>query len=336
MAAGDEVRAHGSSRKFWSASERNDEVVTDYVGDFDGIGPAYVGQMSVLETKGGIRCSASRERGSLRLRARWADDALGAVFLWGDALTVDAATHASPRLVIAGPGTEVVAKHQGAWRNLRVGIQGETLGALLANAATASAVEPWWRPGIHRPKVAATLEWQLQQQIVMASSFAERAAAVGAHTQCALEAAAEDVVGALVEALQSAVPTGRTRNPVSPSRRLLAQSAIELLASSPDEPVSVAVVCRHLGVHERTLQRAFQETIGVSLRAYERERRLHGVHGAILMEGDHRSITDIAMSFGFWHLGRFAGAYAALFGCSPSETRRRIWGSIDVADLTTG
>ena len=37
------------------------------------------------------------------------------------------------------------------------------------------------------------------------------------------------------------------------------------------------------------------------------------------------SITDIAMSFGFWHLGRFAGAYKLLFGCSPTETRRRVW-----------
>jgi transcriptional regulator GlxA family with amidase domain len=106
------------------------------------------------------------------------------------------------------------------------------------------------------------------------------------------------------------------------------QSAIELLASSPNEPVSVAAVCHRLGVRERTLQRAFQETIGVSPRAYERDRRLYGVHGAILREGNRRSITDIAMSFGFWHLGRFAGAYGALFGCSPSETRRRIWGGM--------
>jgi AraC-like DNA-binding protein len=44
------------------------------------------------------------------------------------------------------------------------------------------------------------------------------------------------------------------------------------------------------------------------------------------MEGDRRSLTDIAMAFGFWHLGRFAGAYAALYGCTPRETRRRAWG----------
>jgi hypothetical protein len=35
------------------------------------------------------------------------------------------------------------------------------------------------------------------------------------------------------------------------------------------------------------------------------------------------------MSFGFWHLGRFSGAYATLFGCTPTETRRRVWGEFE-------
>jgi AraC-like DNA-binding protein len=60
-----------------------------------------------------------------------------------------------------------------------------------------------------------------------------------------------------------------------------------------------------------------------------RDRRLRAVHGAILAEGNRRSITDIAMSFGFWHLGRFSGGYAALFGCVPTETRRRVWGEFE-------
>ena len=105
--------------------------------------------------------------------------------------------------------------------------------------------------------------------------------------------------------------------------------ALEVLHATPDEPVSVASVCDGLGVPERTLQRAFQDCLGTSLRTYERERRLRAVHGAILAEGDRRSITDIAMSFGFWHLGRFSGAYATLFGCVPTETRRRVWGEVE-------
>jgi AraC-like DNA-binding protein len=80
-----------------------------------------------------------------------------------------------------------------------------------------------------------------------------------------------------------------------------------------------------LKVSERTLQRAFVECLGIGPLRYERERRLHAVHGAILADGQGRTLTELAMTFGFWHLGRFAAAYANLYGCSPSETRRRVW-----------
>jgi transcriptional regulator GlxA family with amidase domain len=32
------------------------------------------------------------------------------------------------------------------------------------------------------------------------------------------------------------------------------------------------------------------------------------------------TVTDIAMRYGFWQFGRFAGAYQALFGELPSTT----------------
>lgn len=328
----DEARARGLARRFSFAAQRNEELVADYVGDFEGIGLDYAGQLSIVETKRGIRTSASRERGGLRLRARWADDALGAVFLWGDALTIDGTRSAAPCLVVAGPGTEVVASHRGAWRNLRVGLHGAAFTELLANSATAPAVEAWARPGIHRPAIPPALEWRLQRQILLAASFAEHASLVDARPDIALEVAADEVAGAFVEALHGVEPGRPDVSTVPPARRRLVRAAIELIESSPNEPVSVSGVCRQLNARERTLQRAFQDNLGVSLRAYERERRLRGVHGAILAEGDRRTITEIAMSFGFWHLGRFAGAYGALFGCSPTETRRRAWGRPTVLD----
>ena len=114
-------------------------------------------------------------------------------------------------------------------------------------------------------------------------------------------------------------------SPASGDRRNIVDAALAILETKPHGPVSISAICGVLGVGERTLERAFQECLGVNPRAYERERRLRAAHGLLLTEGNHLSITDIAMSFGFWHLGRFAGAYTALFGCPPSETRRRIW-----------
>ena len=38
------------------------------------------------------------------------------------------------------------------------------------------------------------------------------------------------------------------------------------------------------------------------------------------------TVSDVAVACGFWHLGRFSGAYKALFGESPSDTLKRCTG----------
>jgi transcriptional regulator GlxA family with amidase domain len=159
--------------------------------------------------------------------------------------------------------------------------------------------------------------------MLQALRFARAATLRVARPGPAIAVAAAAVARDLAAALGTMEESGTSLPALSRSR--LVARALDVLHATPDEPVSVTSVCDALGITERTLQRAFQDCLGMSLRDYERERRLRGVHGAILAEGDRRSITDIAMSFGFWHLGRFSGAYAALFGCLPTETRRRVW-----------
>jgi AraC family ethanolamine operon transcriptional activator len=307
---------------------RNRLQASDYDADFAPFGGApFRSRLCGLDVAG-MRVTAVRDEGGVRMRAAWHEDAFGAVFIWGDGATVERTRHDRPRLVVAGPGTEVTTGQNGVCHNLRIGVRGRALADLRADPAAAPHVEPWLRPGIFRPAVDAAREWRLQEKIVQATSFVERAVARRVDVEPALAVLAQEVTGALLELLGDAAP-GEPRDRTSAhARRQLVEAALDALQAASDEPVSVAATCRRLGVSERTLQRAFHECLGVGLRAYEREQRLRGVHGAILAHGDRRTVTDIAMSFGFWHLGRFAGAYRALFGCSPAETRRRVWDAV--------
>ncbi|WP_346910098.1 helix-turn-helix domain-containing protein [uncultured Roseibium sp.] len=84
---------------------------------------------------------------------------------------------------------------------------------------------------------------------------------------------------------------------------------------------SVVDICTALGVSERTLRYAFREYVGLSPVAYLRACRLNRVR-AVLAASDPQetTITQVAMRFGFLHLGRFAGDYKRMFGEMPSVT----------------
>jgi len=78
------------------------------------------------------------------------------------------------------------------------------------------------------------------------------------------------------------------------------------------------------GVSERRVRDAFCDCYGMSPTAYLRIAALFAVRRALTEDPSARdAVTRAASDFGFWHLGRFAGYYRALFGESPSETVAR-------------
>jgi AraC family ethanolamine operon transcriptional activator len=72
-----------------------------------------------------------------------------------------------------------------------------------------------------------------------------------------------------------------------------------------------------LGVSARTLHEGFRAVFGMSVQRYLRMRRLSLARSA-LRRGE--LVKRAALANGFWHLGRFAGDYRAVFGELPSET----------------
>ena len=266
-----------------------------------------------------------QDKGGIAMSGAINDDALTAVFLWGDGTTFNGQRSEVPRLRIIGPGTEFNLEMPGSYRLMRIGLRGSALDSLRTASASHLDRRDWLMPGVHGQRFAPATELELQQKLLLTVGYAQAAARRGHDLSAGLAVAASEAGAALAQVLS------RTEGPParglgSGDRREIVDATLAILETKPHGPVSISAVCGILGVGERTLERAFQERLGINPRAYERERRLRAAHGLILTEGDRLSITDIAMSFSFWHLGRFAGAYSALFGCSPSETRRRIWG----------
>lgn len=130
------------------------------------------------------------------------------------------------------------------------------------------------------------------------------------------------IVDALLEKVAPVVAgeaTGRGENSLRGRHRLLEQ-ARGLVEARLSAPPSVAELCLALGVSRRTLQTAFQDTLGIGPLGFLRVSRLNAVRRALKSA---ESVTRAATDFGFWHFGHFAHDYRAMFGELPSDTFRR-------------
>jgi AraC-like DNA-binding protein len=80
-----------------------------------------------------------------------------------------------------------------------------------------------------------------------------------------------------------------------------------------------------LGVSDRWIRAAFRRVYGVSVLAYFRSRAMHGAHRELRSSRpEATSVTEVAMRWGFWHLGRFSANYKSYFGELPSRSLSRV------------
>ena len=130
--------------------------------------------------------------------------------------------------------------------------------------------------------------------------------------------------GAVLDAILCEV-ADRERPEETPMRYWLARRAADFLHAHCREPLSIAEICAAVGANRRTLHLGFREVFGVTPMAYLTALRLNGVR-AKLLNSDARdlTITQVAMNWGFSHLGRFSINYRAHFGESPSAMVRRV------------
>jgi AraC family ethanolamine operon transcriptional activator len=111
-------------------------------------------------------------------------------------------------------------------------------------------------------------------------------------------------------------------------RRELVTRALALLRDHLCEPIKITDLSRMVGVSERSLRAAFHDVIGLSPKQYVIAQRLRAAREALCAANPQTTtVTDIAMAYGFFELGRFAGRYRHTFGEAPSRTLRHAAGS---------
>ena len=95
------------------------------------------------------------------------------------------------------------------------------------------------------------------------------------------------------------------------------------LVAHPDEPCTPEDLARLAGVSVRSLFLGFQRHRGVGPMKLLRELRMHRARDDLLLAPSGTTVTDVALRWGFTHLGRFSLEYRAQFGEAPSRTLRR-------------
>lgn len=107
------------------------------------------------------------------------------------------------------------------------------------------------------------------------------------------------------------------------SRYQLIKQAEEMMIENLNYPWTIQDLCEKLYVSQRTLRYAFQECLGMSPMTYLKTQRLQQVQRQLKASRPNQTtVTDIAVQFGFWHMGQFAQDYRKMFGECPSETLR--------------
>lgn len=138
--------------------------------------------------------------------------------------------------------------------------------------------------------------------------------------------AAAHLENALLTSLITMQPSNyrdRLAAPQPPAVPKVVRRAMEFMDGHADQPLSTGDVARAVAVSSRSLQEGFRRHLGRTPMAYLREVRLGRVHAELTAADPARcTVTTVAARWGFLHQGRFAMAYRARFGQSPSQTLR--------------
>jgi transcriptional regulator GlxA family with amidase domain len=104
------------------------------------------------------------------------------------------------------------------------------------------------------------------------------------------------------------------------SRQIM--EAVDFMRANMHQPLTLSEVAEATGISVRSLQYGFRRFRNTTPLAYLREIRLEAAQAELSSPLNMLSITDVALKWGFTHMGHFAARYRAAYGETPSETAR--------------
>ena len=99
--------------------------------------------------------------------------------------------------------------------------------------------------------------------------------------------------------------------------------AIDYMQAHLAKPMSLADIAAAAGTSARTLQDSFQRFRQTTPMAFLRDLRMEAVRQDLLDPANQAPIAEIALRWGFVHMGMFAARYRQRYGERPSDTRLR-------------
>lgn len=122
-----------------------------------------------------------------------------------------------------------------------------------------------------------------------------------------------------IRALSGSVRARRRDTQAQPG---VVHRVIALMRTRLSEPLSIEGIALACGTSHRTLHRAIVREHGVSPMALLRRERLTMARDELRRPMASTTVTQVALHWGFDHLGRFSRYYAREFGELPSDTLR--------------
>lgn len=113
------------------------------------------------------------------------------------------------------------------------------------------------------------------------------------------------------------------REPGSLATTDVIKRAARYMEDHAGEPITISDVAASVNVSVRSLQAGFQRCRNTTPTAYLRNIRLHHVRHELINATTAISVTDVALRWGFLHLGRFSQLYKSAFNENPCMTLRR-------------